>query len=408
MSSGTIAVLDIGSSKVCCCVADVSDDGRFRIIGVGYCVCFGVKAGVIIDMRSVEKSISKAVEDAEKAANFRIKSVYVNVSGKDVKSKIVNASLNVGGRIVGDEDVLSLFNYCVQEDGDETVIHSIPIRYNVDSLQGIRNPVGMVANALSVSMNLVSVPKAQLDNLMLCLAKCHLEPAGVVASIYASGLCAMDDGATNQIVIDFGGGTASIGFFYDGIFSGMSVVPLGGKNVADDVAYVLNIPSVSAEKLKNLHGSAFVSICDEREPIFIPVAEDDDVINLQKIAKSSLNQIIQPRVEEILKMIKKKIDESPFGDKFSRNVVMTGGGSMLTGMRDFAADILNKRVKIKRIENLAKDSNEPLNNSFSVAIGMIKFAKIDENRSTKVKKSSSSNKNGGFFRKALIWIENNL
>jgi cell division protein FtsA len=208
--------------------------------------------------------------------------------------------------------------------------------------------------------------------------------------------------------MDFGGGTTSIGFFYNGIFSGMSVVPLGGKNVSDDVACVLNIPLVSAEKLKTLHGSAFASLCDEREPIFIPFAEDDDVINLQKITKGSLNQIIQPRIEEILKMAKKKIDESPFAGNFSQNVVMTGGGSMLTGMRDFAGDLLSKKVKIKKVENFVKDSYEPLNNSFSVAIGMIKFAKIGDNRSTKTKKKASSGKNEGFFKKAAAWLENNL
>ncbi|MDR0678511.1 MAG: hypothetical protein LBF44_03175, partial [Holosporaceae bacterium] len=111
-----ITVLDIGSTKVCCCIANVSDNEQFEIIGIGYCVCSGVKSGVIIDAKSVEKSIAKAVENAEKMANFRIKSVYVSISGKNIESKIVNMSLKVGGHIVKNEDILNLFDCCNQVD----------------------------------------------------------------------------------------------------------------------------------------------------------------------------------------------------------------------------------------------------------------------------------------------------
>jgi cell division protein FtsA len=188
----------------------------------------------------------------------------------------------------------------------------------------------------------------------------------------------------------------------------MEVVPLGGKNVTDDIAYGLNISAVTAEKLKTLHGAAFSSIRDEQNVVFIPAAQGDDVINLQQIPKSSLNQIIQPRVEEILGMVKKKITASFFTNNFSPNVIITGGGSMLTGMRDFVDEILNKKAKIKKIEVAVKGVDIPIIDSFSVAIGMIKFAQLDNNRATKTKKSAPSDKNEGFFKKALAWIENNL
>ncbi|MDR2158271.1 MAG: cell division protein FtsA [Holosporaceae bacterium] len=409
-SSGVVTVLDIGSAKVCCCIAHVFDDGRFEIMGIGYCICCGVKSGVIVDVKSVEKSIAKAVESAEKMANIRIKSVYVSVSGKNVESQIVNMSLNAGGRIIGSEDILHLFDYCNRQDGDKAIIHSIPILYKVDSLNGIKNPVGMVAHSLSVSMNIVTVPEAQLNNLLICLARCHLDPVGIVSSVYASGLCVMDDDdmLSSQIVIDFGGGTTSIGFFYNGVFSGMEVIPLGGKHITDDVAYGLNISVANAERLKTLYGSALSSIHDESDVIFTPVVEDDDVINLQQISKSSINQIIQPRVEEILLMAKKRIEESSFTGGFARSVIITGGGSMLTGLRDLAGVILNKKIKAKKMENFIDGSDILVNNNFSVAVGMIKFAHLSNDYLTKTKSSSNNEDGGGFLKKTLAWIENNL
>ncbi|MDR2724078.1 MAG: cell division protein FtsA [Holosporaceae bacterium] len=408
--SNIVTVLDIGSTKVCCCIANTFDDGRFKIIGVGYCVCHGVRSGVIIDMPSVEKSIARAVERAEKMANQRIQSVYVSISGKNIESEIINISMKAGGRIIRDEDILKFFNYCHSVTEDRIAIHSIPILYSVDSLQGIKNPVGMVANNLSVNMNLVTVPKTQLDNLLMCLARCHLDSAGIVASIYASGLSVMDedDLQNGKIVIDFGGETTSIGFFYNGIFSGMNVISLGGRNITDDIAYGFNISTVNAEKLKTLHGSAFVSIHDENNVVFIPVVEDDSVINLQKISKNSLNQIIQPRIEEILNLVKKQIGKSSFTDDFSRDVTITGGGSMLTGIKDFAQGIINKKIKIKKIEDNTDGIDIQISNDFSVAIGMIKFFQLGNNDPIKTNDSVKKSKNESFLKKTIAWIENNL
>ena len=297
MKIETIAVIDIGSTKVCCCIANVDGNGKFTVIGVGHCVCFGVRSGIIVDMESTEKSIAKAVENAEKMAEYRVKSVYVNVSGKNIHSKIVNSSINIGGRIVQPEDVIRLFTLCEEKvDDDEVeIIHSIPIMYTVDSMRGIKNPIGMVANTFRGDINLITVPKTQIQNILVCLERCHLNPIGIVASSYASGLYVMDDeeALDNQIIIDFGGETTSLAFFYNGIFCGTELISIGGKHITKDVAYGLNISIANAERIKTLHGAAFVSNEDQRDMIFVPVIEDSDVIDLQQIAKSNLNQIIQ-------------------------------------------------------------------------------------------------------------------
>ena len=401
-----VTTLDIGSTKVCCCIANVFDDGHFNLLGVGYCACLGVKSGVIIDMGAVEKAIAKAVETAEQMANYRVKSVYVSISGKNVESKIVNMSLNMGGRIVTQEDVIYLLSSCNKNRADREIIHSIPILYSVDSLNGIKDPVGMIANQLSVNMNLVTVPKAQLHNLLVCLARCHIEPLGVVASGYASGLYVMDeaDAAGNQIVVDFGGGTTAISFFYNGMFCGSEVIPIGGKSITADIAYGLNISTINAERLKTLHGASFVSISDEQDMIFAPVIEDDDVINLQQIPKSSLNQIIRPRVEEILLAVKQKIKESVFGEDFSRSIIITGGGSLLTGIKDSAESIFHKKIKLKKVYDAIDGTDVQIDNDFSVALGMMVFSQIcDDNFVT-----SQKTEKIGIFKKALKWVENNL
>ncbi|MDR0753505.1 MAG: cell division protein FtsA [Holosporaceae bacterium] len=411
-SNNALTVLDIGSTKICCCIAETFSNGRFEIIGVGYCACSGVKSGIIVDMPSVEKSIARAIESAEKMANLQIKSVYVSISGKNIQSTIINLSINVGGRVITNEDMLTIFNFNCNhlENESRVAIHSIPISYSIDSLHGIKNPVGMIAHNLGVDMNLVTAPKSQLDNLLLCLTRCHLDPIGIVASIYASGLGVMDEEEMldSQIIIDFGGETTSIGFFYRGIFSGMAVIPLGGKNITSDIAYGFNTSIANAEKLKTLHGSAFLSLRDENDAIFIPVMEDDDIINLQKISRNSLNQIIQPRVAEILNIVKKRITESSFTNDFSNNVIITGGGSMLTSMKDYASGIINKKVKIKKMDASVGGTEIQISNDFSVAVGLLKFAQANDDVRTRTDDSVKKSKNKSFLKKALAWIESNL
>ena len=138
--------------------------------------------------------------------------------------------------------------------------------------------------------------------------------------------------------------------------------------------------------------------------IFAPVIEDDDVISLQQIPKSSLNQIIGPRVEEILLAVKQKIKESVFGEDFSRSVIITGGGSLLTGIKDSAESILHKKIKLKKINDAIDGTDVQIDNDFSVALGMMVFSQICEDNLAMPRKTEKS----GFLKKVLNWIENNL
>jgi len=405
-----ISVVDIGSTKISCCIANVTGDKHFDILGMGYCACFGVKHGVIVDMDLVSKSIARAVESAEKAANFRIKSVYVNVSGKFVRSELINSSINIGGRIVRHEDVERLIYKSIKRNPREEVIHSIPILFEMDSMICTADPVGMFSNVLKTSVNVVSIPKIQLNNIVISLSRCHLDVIRVVYSGYAAGLCVLegDSNQDNQIVIDFGGGVTTVNFFYRGRFCGLEVVPLGGRNITRDIACGLNVSNLNAERLKTLHGAAFESFDDKKNMILVPIQEENDIIDLQQMARSDLNKVIQPRVEEILKLIKEKIDNSVFKSDFAKNFVITGGGGMLTGMRELVIEKFKKPVKMKKMEDFSETFGIQIGNDFSTTIGMIQFALLSDGVTLNHQNDSDQDTDGGIFKKTMSWLENNL
>ncbi|MBO4405762.1 MAG: cell division protein FtsA [Alphaproteobacteria bacterium] len=405
-----IAVVDIGSTKVCCCIASVAEDGHFDILGVGYCVCFGMKHGMIVDMGLVSRCIARSVENAEKTANLRIKSVYVNVSGKFVKSELINSEINIGGRIIKNEDIEKLVYQGTRKNSEVEVIHSIPILFELDSMVCTADPVGMFANVLKANVNVVTVPKVQINNIVISLSRCHLDVLGVVYGGYASGLSVLNDESKqdNQIVVDFGGGITTVNFFFKGVFCGLEVVPIGGQNITKDIAYGINVSRSNAERLKTLHGEAFESFDDKKNMILVPMQEENNTINLQQMTKSDLNVIIQPRVEEIFGLIKEKIDNSVFKSDFARRFVITGGGSMLTGMREFMFQIFKKPVDVKKVEDRSEIFGIQIGNDFSTALGMIKFALMSDNAAISPQNNLEPKEDDGLLKKAINWIENNL
>ena len=74
--SATLSILDIGTSKVVCLIAELSPAetnerlrGRThvaRIIGIGHQRSLGLKGGAIVDLESAERAIRAAVDAAER------------------------------------------------------------------------------------------------------------------------------------------------------------------------------------------------------------------------------------------------------------------------------------------------------------------------------------------------------
>lgn len=402
-----VAVIDVGSTKICCCIARVSADDQYEIIGVGYCMCVGMNYGVISNIDFVERSIAIAVENAEKMADVRVSSAFITVSGKNVRTRIVNLSLDIGGRIVAEQDVSYLLQMVKMNNDQGEIIHSIPILYSIDSLHGIKDPVGMVANKLSVDLNVVSVPRMQIKNLLLCLARCHLSVDGIIASAYAAGIGVMDqdDMVNSRTVIDFGGKMTTVAFFFNGVFCGSFVIPLGGNDITKDIAYNLNTSEENAERIKVLHGAAILSVYDEIDKILAPIKESDDIINLQEVSKASLNQIIHNRVVQILTEVKRKIEKSCFQEDFLKCVIVTGGGSLLTGMRDITSEILKTKVQIKKIRTIVPGCDIQINNDFAVVLGMLRLANSMKNFENT---SHSRINDNNFISKTIKWFKNHL
>ncbi len=375
--NGPLTALDIGTTKICCFVA-VEEQGGLRVKGIGHQVANGMRAGTITNMEMAEESIRSAVDAAERMAGETIREVFLSVSAGQPVSQTVDVDMSLAGQEIGEKDLQRTLKEAQSSYKPEnrTVIHALPVGYNVDGNRGIRDPRGMFGDNLGVSMHMVSVQNSHLRNIRNCVERCHLGISKMVSAPYASGLATLveDEMDLGVTVIDLGGGSTSFAVFYDGEMVYNEVIPVGGAHVSNDIARGLSTTLANAERMKTLYGSALASPADEKEIIDVPLIGELDHEVANHVPRSMLVGIIKPRIEEILELVRDRLAESGFAKVAGRRAVLVGGASQLAGVQDLAGRILDKQVRMGkpiRVKSLADATGGP---AFATAAGLLSFA----------------------------------
>lgn len=350
--SGSIAALDIGTTKVCCFVARVDPQAGIRVIGIGHQSSRGLRGGTVIDPEATEAAIRGAVDVAERMAGETVKQVFVNLSCGDPVSHTVGVEVSISGREIEDADLQHVLRQGMAriESGEREVVHAIPGSFTIDGTGGVREPRGMAGSRLGVDMHVVTATIGPLRNVQICVERAMLELEGLVLSGYAAGLSSLVDDERNLGVtlLDMGGGTTSIVVFVEGNLVFADVVPLGGQHVTNDIARGLATPTAQAERMKTLFGNAVPSPADERDMIDVPRVGESDLAVANHVPRSVLTGIIQPRLEETLEMVRDRLEFSGTARVSGRRLVLTGGASQLQGVGELASRVLDKQVRIGR------------------------------------------------------------
>jgi cell division protein FtsA len=408
--NGLITALDIGSTKVGCFIGRRETGGGVRVLGIGHQASNGVRAGTIIDMDAAEEAIRSAVHSAERMAGETPREVIVNVSGGKPQSHTVSVEVEIAGHAVGDADIRRVLTRARGERSAMSgeVLHSTPAYFSIDGNRGVANPRGMHGQRLGVSMHFLTVEPGPIRNLATVIDRCHLEVRRIVASPYASGLATLVEDETDLGVtlIDMGGGTTSIAVFAGGRLVHADVIPVGGNHVTNDIALGLATPGRHAERIKTLHGSAIASPNDDRRMISIPQLGDDGNEAAQEVPRNLLTGIIQPRIEETLELVRARIELSGLSRDAGRRAVLTGGACQLTGVRELAARILDKQIRIGKpigIHGLAEATEGP---AFATCAGLLTF--VTRRPSDIEAVTSSEAGSGGRMARLSKWFRENF
>lgn len=380
-SDGRLVVaLDVGTTKVSCFIAEIDDDGGIHVRGTGYRVSPGVRAGAVVDMEETEAAIRAAVHQAENLAHETVERVIVNLSAGRPKTQIIELDADIDGVQITEPDVQRLLAEAVGkiDDQDCEIVHAFPACYSIDGAIGVRDPVGMFGDRLSVALHAVTCAPGPMRNLLACVENAHLMPESVVLSPYASALATLvdDERELGTACIDIGGGATSVAVFARKAMVHTHVVPIGSHAITEDLARELLTSIDNAERIKILYGSALSSPSDSHENIKVTRLGEEGAERdaTTSIPRSIVNSIIQARAAEILDAVRIRLRDSGFDRVSGRRVVLTGGGSQLDGLADLAQEILGKEVRIGRptgVQGLPEAARGP---GFSTCAGLLCFA----------------------------------
>ena len=351
MAIGDIIVgVDIGTSKVSTVVGEVNNFGQIEIICNTSYKCSGLKKGKIINEEEISLSLAKTIKDAEEETALKINSVYVTIQGKYVtivqNSIVKEVKDKYSGISVRDVQNAIMQAKDIEIPEGQTLIDIVPDKIVLEDGSVVSDPVGKLSSSFTLSAQVILAEKDFVRQINTVFKKAGLEVDGIVPITLAERNLVLDKNELhdNILLLDIGAGNIEMGVFEGSTFLYTNSIPVGGDNITNDIAVVLNISEEEADKLKRQYGLALKSFIDNDNDIILNTSKDN---NKNRIIKSSeLIEIIEARIEEMFSIVNKDITNQGLKPKIN-NVVLTGQGIVNINKSDVAGKInLNIPVKI--------------------------------------------------------------
>ncbi len=341
-----IVGLDIGTSKVCAIVGEMTERG-VEVIGVGSHLSQGLRKGVVINIESTVESIKKAVEEAELMAGCEIKSVFTGIAGGHIKGFNSHGIVAVKNKEVSERDVERVIDAAkaVAIPMDREVLHILPQDYIIDEQDGIKEPLGMSGVRLEAKVHIVTGAVTSAQNIIKCCNRTGLNVADIVLEPLASAEAVLtsEEKELGVALVDMGGGTTDIALFHDGAVKHTAVLAIGGNHLTSDIAAGLRTPIGEAEKIKQRYGYARTNMVTRDEKVEVPSVGGR---NPRTISRQILCEIIEPRLDEIFQLIRREIAKSGYDGSLASGVVMTGGSTLLPGMVEMGEDVMGMPARL--------------------------------------------------------------
>jgi cell division protein FtsA len=338
--------LDVGTSKVCAVVGEMTDRG-VEIIGIGSHPSQGLRKGVVVNIESTVNSIKKAVEEAELMAGCEIHTVMTGLSGNHVKGFNSHGIVAVKHREVCQRDLDRVMDAAkaVALPADREVLQVLPQDYIIDDQDGIKDPLGMSGVRLEAKVHIVTSASTSAQNIVKCCNRAGLSVAEIVLMPLASAdaVLRVEERELGVALVDIGSGTTDIAVLHDGAVRHSVVLGIGGSHLTNDIAAGLRTPTADAERIKRRYGLARASMASGGERVEVPSVGGKSA---GTVSRQILCEIIEARMEEIFLLVQREIAKSGHESSLASGIVMTGGAMLLPGAVEMAEQILAMPVRL--------------------------------------------------------------
>ncbi len=337
--------LDIGTSKVMAVVAEVMPGAELKLVGLGLSNANGLKRGAVVNIEATVQSIQQALREAELMADCKIARVHTGITGSHIRGINSSGMVAIKDREVSAADVARVVEAAkaINISTDQRLLLVEPQEFVIDG-QEVREPIGMSGIRLDARVHIVTGAQSAAENIMKCVRRCGLEVESLTLHPIASSnaVLTQDEKDLGVVLVDIGAGTTDVAIFTGGAIRHTAVIPIAGDLITSDIAMALRTPTKDAEEVKVESGHAKQMLADATAQVEVPGLGDRGP---RLIGKQALAGVIEPRVEEIYRLVAQVIRDSGHEEVLSSGVVITGGASLMPGMLELGEDIFLKPVR---------------------------------------------------------------
>lgn len=379
-----IAGIELGSSKITTLISQLQTEndiegGGISISGVSSIPSSGIKKGQIVNIEETVEATVSSIEAAERMAGYSVDRAYIALSGASVISQnshgVVAVSDTEGEINTLDVDRVIEAASAVSTPSSREIIHVLPREYAVDGEKGVRDPIGMSGVRLEVETHIITASSSSIKNIKKAVNEVGIS----IEDLVFSGLAASDSTLTETekelgcVLVDIGGGTTSIAAFMEGSITYSGVIPIGAKNVTNDLAIGLRVSLETAEKIKlSLSEYGKKESNKKEETSDILDLEEEGIKEIKKVSKKTLIEgIIRPRLNEIFTMVRLELEKVGIADSIPSGAIICGGGAKTIGVYESAKRMLSLPVRLgvpRGVGGLIDDLIDP---AYSVPVGLL-------------------------------------
>ena len=391
-----VFALDLGTTKVCCAVADMESTG-LRVLGVGEAPSRGVRKGAVIDLDTAAESVAEAVDIAEQMAGIPIDSAVVGIAGGHITSQNSRGVVAVAARgEVRDYDVNRAIDAAraVSVPSDREIVHVLPQQFTIDGQEGVRDAVGMSGTRLEVDAHIITGAHTAIQNVVKVAHKAGLDVEDMVLQVLASADATVgrDEIERGVVVADVGGGTTDVAVFSKGSIVHTAVIPVGGNHVTSDLAVGLRCDLETAETVKRNYGHCLeLTLPADAEVTLTPLGYDEP----QPIPQRYLAEIIGPRAREMASLIAAEVERAGPVGLFPGGIVLTGGGALLRGFAEVTQQESDLPARVATPAGMHGMNDEIRGPGHATVVGLLTWSARNGRRQRAARNNGHAHSNNG-------------
>jgi len=396
-----ITGLDIGTGSIKILVVERSEEEfKFEVLAQINKPSTGVRGGVVIKPKELSEKISTLIDEAQNSSGREINSVFLNINGSHIN--IVSShgvvAVSRADQEISREDINRVIenSRTISLPSNREIIDVFPKDFVVDGEKGVKEVLGMKGTRLEVDVLLLSVLLPYLQNSTKAVSGADLQPNGIQYSSIAAAeaVLSSQQKELGVAVVDIGAETTGLAVFEEERLIHAAVFPIGSINITKDIAIALRCDIDLAEKIKKEFGSCVKGEKGKSMKSKVRVSES------LTFSKKLLAGVIEARVSDVFDQVDKELKKISRQRLLPAGIVLVGGGSKLSGIKELAKKELKLPCRIGKPKNFIGLEKDP---ALATVCGLVLGGDADIIKIRKGVSSSSgfANKLKGFFRPFL-------